>query len=137
MTMTTASTPAEPSTFDPMRLGLPAIPLQPPVFPQPYAPVTYPAQYTFPQTARQLTADEFLATIRPPASSTKKQDLPLYAAFKQTCPPCRFCKRETHCTNRCPTPHYACWLRKECVVPQKHLHYLAASCTFKERMMIQ
>jgi hypothetical protein len=137
MTTTTALTLAKPSTFNPMRLGLPAIPLQPPTFPRSYTPVTYPAQYTFPQTARQLTADEFLVTIRPLASSMAKQDLPLCVAFKQTCPPCRFCKCDNHCTNQCPIPHFACWLRKECMVPQKHQHYLSASCTFKERMMIQ
>jgi hypothetical protein len=109
-----------------MRLGLPA-----------YTPITYPAQYTFPQMAQQLTADEFLATIRPPTSSTVKQDLPLRTALKQTCPPCHFCKRDNHCTNRCPVLHFACWFKKECLVPQKHLHYLSASYTFKERMMIQ
>ena len=80
-TMTAASTLAEPSTFDPTRLGSPAIPLWPPAFPQSYAPVTYPAQYTFPQTTCQLTTDEFLTTIRLPTSSTVKQDLPLHATF--------------------------------------------------------
>ena len=58
MTMTTASTPTEPITFNPSRLGTPAILLRRLTFPRHYAPTSYPAQYTFPKTAKQLTADK-------------------------------------------------------------------------------
>jgi len=77
-TTTATSTPRGLSPFDPTRLRIPTIPLQPPVFPSSYDPITYPGQYTLPQTARQLTINEFLAMVKRPM---KTQDLPLHTAF--------------------------------------------------------